>query len=277
MGKSRSASWIGGTVVVALLMLVATWFLGVSPKNAEVAEADEQRAQVESSNEMLEAEIVALKKQFANIDQYKAELAALDLQVPTTAERDQLTRQISAAAEAAGVVVSALSLDDAQELEYKAPAPAVTEAPEGEASGDASAEPTAEPTDPAAGEGQAAGAEEASTEKVQLPKGTFAFPVAVTVVGKYADVMTFAASLQSMQRVVLVSNVAAVSQKERQETEGIPALERGDLEVAFGGYAYVLPRTTSLPETTPEDAEAPLAPLPVPGGGANGFAPAVGS
>ncbi len=70
-----------GALLVALV-LIAGWFLGVSPLLAKAAEAGAARAEVLMQNEMLAAKVAEMKKQFEEIEVYEEQLEALHTFIP---------------------------------------------------------------------------------------------------------------------------------------------------------------------------------------------------
>ena len=97
--KSQAASWIAGTVIVSLLLAVATWFLVISPKQDDIDAIKLETTNVNSQNELTEMRIAVLQKQFERLDEYKAELAAIQVQIPTTAQLAEYTKEAAAIAE----------------------------------------------------------------------------------------------------------------------------------------------------------------------------------
>src|SRR5665647_67138 len=109
MGGAKRSTWVGGAVFVALIMLVATYFLAVSPA---LATASETRAEVEATNQSnvaLQSKIDQLAADFAKIGDYKAELAAIRVQIPTTADLSGYLRQLDSIAVAHSVTLTAVN------------------------------------------------------------------------------------------------------------------------------------------------------------------------
>ncbi|WP_432571067.1 type 4a pilus biogenesis protein PilO [Kineococcus sp. SYSU DK005] len=107
--RTKNTAWIAGTGVLALLVLVATYFLAVAPKRAEAADLATQTAGVRQSNDRLAAETEQLRAQFATLDQRRAELAAIRATLPDSAQVPALLRQFSGYATAAGVSLDSVA------------------------------------------------------------------------------------------------------------------------------------------------------------------------
>src|SRR5665647_580086 len=98
MRSTRSAGWIGGTVVLILLIFVATWFLVAGPRFEAASTTLADAADVRARNVVLETQNAKLREDFAKLDDYKAELATLQTQIPTDAQlvdRAEVVRELS--------------------------------------------------------------------------------------------------------------------------------------------------------------------------------------
>ena len=105
MTKSKAGGWIAGTVAIGLIMAIAAWFLAISPTMATAAETRAAAESQRDQNQIAKTKLVALKKQFENIDALKAELAGLQLQIPTTEDLANYRRQLDAVALAHTVTI----------------------------------------------------------------------------------------------------------------------------------------------------------------------------
>ncbi|WP_449385191.1 type 4a pilus biogenesis protein PilO [Cellulomonas soli] len=256
MGGAKKTTWIGGTVVVGLLIVVAAWFLAISPA---LTSADEVRAQAEQArqqNELLELKLVQLKADFEKLPEYKAELAGLQTQIPSDAAMAEYFRQVDQIATAHSVTVTALTPSTPTAVTLAAStAPAPTETTEPTETGDGSTDATgtATSTDTAG----AAGA---------VPTGFVAIPLSLTVLGTYDDTVAFLNDLQNATpRLFLVSGLTGTSQKEAEASGGKPATGPGDQELVVTGYVYVLPDALGMAATPDADAAPPALPGAVAG------------
>lgn len=109
MNASKNTGWIAGTGVVALLMLVATYFVLVAPQRQQAAEVRDQAAAVAQSNRTLEQETAQLKAQFATLDAQRERLAQVRATLPSAADTPALLRQLSSYAASSGVTLTGVT------------------------------------------------------------------------------------------------------------------------------------------------------------------------
>jgi len=105
--------WVLGSVVIIIVLLAATWFLGVSPQLATAALSTSDKITVDAQNAAAAATVASLKEQFENIDSLKAELAEARAVMPADKSQGPLISDISSYAKSAGVKVSSLAFQDA--------------------------------------------------------------------------------------------------------------------------------------------------------------------
>lgn len=222
MKRSPMSTWVGGTVVLALLLLVAAWFLLISPVVTAAGETRQEAADLRATNEQTRLQVEVLKQQFETLDESKATLAELRLQVPTTAEISAYLRQVDAQATAHEVTLTSLTPSTPEVFSPAAAAGTSSSADEASSGTDASSATT--------------------TTTTTAPAGMVDIPVSMTVVGSYTNVMAWVQSIQQeTDRVLLVTTVTGTGQDDAQAGGGRPATSVGDLEVTVAGYLYVLP------------------------------------
>ncbi|WP_328295897.1 type 4a pilus biogenesis protein PilO [Kineococcus sp. NBC_00420] len=179
MTSSKNTAWIAGTGVLAVLILVASYFLLIAPKRAEAADTVAQAAGVEQGNETLAAETERLKAQFATLDDQRAQLAEIQAELPAESEVPALIRQFSVYAAGAGVSVKTI-------------APGTLTA--------------------YAGDGTTATTTTGTTAS-GTNGGISVMPISVTVEGSFAGTELFVKNLQAdMHRYILVDGVALVDE-----------------------------------------------------------------
>ena len=246
--NTKAGSWIGGTVIIAVLASIAAWFLVLSPRLESIESIKSETVAVNDQNDILEIKIASLKVEFAKLDEYKAEIAALQVEIPTAAALADYTRQFAAIAEANAVVVTTWA--PGAPFSFMPAVSADAPVPDADAA-----------TDPAAGAAPAA----------QIP-GFVAMPFSLTVVGTYSNTQAFLSQLQTgTERLFLVTALSGNSQVQADAAGGRPATEPGDIELTVTGYTYVLEDSIAGPEAPIEPT-----PLPVSGGGANPLVPVAG-
>jgi len=241
--SGKAASWTAATVVFALILMVGSWFLLISPKLDEAAEVEASTEDVQSRNDLLVIQNARLAADFARLDEYRASIAAIRVKLPAAAELSELTRTLDELAEDHELTIVALApstpvfVPSTADTESGA-APAPTddlgeESSEGDES-DGSTPPPAAEVDPLL-----------PSRLPSLPtvsvSGLVAVPVSATLVGTLEDVEGLLADLQtSIDRTFLVTSLNFVRQDENEEAAGRPATELGDVEVVLSGYVYVL-------------------------------------
>lgn len=185
--------WVALTVVGALAILAAGWFLLVSPQRAEAADLQEQTETQTSANGALVQRIEVLKAQAQELPAQQAKLAAVAAKIPNDPALPTLIRALTAAADASGI-----------ELVSIAPSPPVIDAPVAVA-----VDPAAAPTDGTAAPTDTAAPATAAPVTAAAPAataGTLArIPVALTVVGGYYEAERYLDALESLSRAFRVS------------------------------------------------------------------------
>lgn len=262
MGPKKS-TWIVGAAFLAAAILAGGWFVAISP-TLDTAQATHAEAEsVAGHNDMLRLQLSTLKKQYENLDEYKADLAGLAVQIPSEAAISDYLRDVAALAESSGAaIVGVTSGTPLDVVPMAAEVAAVTPpvATDGSAAQVPATEaPATESTSPPVT------AVPAQTGVEPIP-GFVAVPIDVVALGTVPDVVAFLDALQSgPQRLFLVTALDGRGQDEAEASGGRPATARGDLELRITGYVYVLEDTSAA--ATPDGADAsPTPSLPVPDG-----------
>ena len=181
------------TVLAAVVILAAGWFLLVSPKKGEAAELQAQAAQQTTANSVLETELQVLRIQAKELPKKQAELARVAAKIPDNPSLPALIRALTAASTSAGV-----------EFVSVTPSPPAALAAPTAVAPVAQAEPAAAtatgPTPPAVVAPKTAG----TAGELAL------IPVAINVVGDYFEIEQFLANLENLPRALKVSNLTLV-------------------------------------------------------------------
>ena len=249
MSRSRTAPWVAGAVVVAVFIMVAGWFLAISPRMVSTADTRDRTAAQQARINQLDVQLAGLKRDFANIEEFRTELADLRVQIPNAVELSELTRQLADLAQQSQVFV--VALNPSTPLQVVPVTPVVTT-----------------PVAPADAAGTAAAAP-------VVMEGFYAVPFEVIVLGGYTQTTDFIARLQTQNpRLLVVTGLMFSALGEAGAQAGRPAVAAGDLETSIKAYAYVLldAAGTVTGEVSP-DATAPDV-LPTPAVPRNPFAPA---
>ncbi|GAB3675069.1 type 4a pilus biogenesis protein PilO [Angustibacter aerolatus] len=100
---TSTRTWSLGAAVLALLLVVAAWFLLISPQRSQAAELRSQTAQQRDHNQSIELKTAQLKAQYASLSDREKDLAVIRRQLPDSAALPSLIRDLSVQAGVAGV------------------------------------------------------------------------------------------------------------------------------------------------------------------------------
>jgi hypothetical protein len=253
-------------VVLSLAIVVLGWVLGAAPQLDAASLARADRAVVETQNDGHRSRLVQLKDQFARIDETRAELAALRLQVPTGNELPDFVDEVTAIAVAHSVEVmqytaeeslSPLELQAAIAPAPVAPDPAVPESAASSATAPAASSATA----PADGTGTPAVPADtptaaASTTATELtPQNLFAIPVSLSLRGTDANVRAMLADLQGAPRLFFVTSATIAA----EPVDGGPDASADASLSEVRGYVYVVPLSVPTQTSPPATVDVPAA------------------
>ncbi len=235
MLATKTARWTALAVLTCLAVVAATWFVLVSPRRAQADEIRQQSEAQAASNDALELQVAQLKAQFAKLPEKKAELAAIQAQMPVSAAMPELLRSLDEMAAATGVVLKEVTPAAAAELPSEQPAPATGS--DGAPSGEASTE-TGSAADPATASDPQAAVVAGGLRVVEIP-------ITVTVSGDYFETVAFLKTVQTeITRVFLVTSLK-VTTPQTADTGGTVSL-------TIGGKVFALPDTPT--DDTPSAA-----------------------
>ena len=102
LGNSKRM-WLGGGAVLAVVILLAGWFLVVAPQFSTASANRDQMAAAQSQNQVLQQRNDDLKAKNGDKGALQASLVAALAQLPSDGGLPAFTRQLSAQAKAAGV------------------------------------------------------------------------------------------------------------------------------------------------------------------------------
>lgn len=217
--------WLAGTVIVVIAVIALGWVLGIQPRLTEAAVALVETQRVDALNEVEQAKLLALKKEFEEIDEIRGQVEELELSIPTKAELAAFIRQVNDLAALNGVTVINITTADA----------AAYVLPEGATVLDAEGQPVPAPIAPA---------------------NLVLVPMNIKVEGPYASVLSFIKGLQAGNRLYMVNDVAVAKIDSAPDPENEDAvvveLFGGELE----GQVYVLVDPSVAAEETAEEEAA---------------------
>ena len=181
------------TVLGALVILAAGWFLLISPKKGEATDLQAQAAAQVSANSVLETQLQVLRAQAKELPKKQAELARVAAKIPDNPSLPTLIRAITAASTSAGVEFVSVTPGPPAALVAVVPV-----APGAPAAGT--------PADPAAA--AAAPPAPGPAAPAASPAGELAaIPLTLNVVGDYFEIEQFLANLENLPRALRVSNL----------------------------------------------------------------------
>ena len=222
---TRTRQWTVGTALLVVLMLVAGWFLLISPKRSEAADLQTQTTAQMAQNASLQNQIAVLQSQAKNLPAQQAELAAIRQHLPDNPALPGLVRSLTDAAAKSGVTLASL----APSTPAAAPAPKTT-APSGTSA-----------TAPATGTGQSAAAAAAAAAGATLQM----VPIVVTVTGSYYDTEQFLNKVEGLTRSFLVTGFSVAP----AQTQASSGTSTGDLTMAIQGRVFYTPAAAAAPTT----------------------------
>ena len=88
---------------LALLLVIAAWFLLIAPERSNAADLRDQVSAQEASNEQIALKTKQLEAQFASLPARQAQLAEIKQQMPDNPALPSLIRDLSSNATSAGV------------------------------------------------------------------------------------------------------------------------------------------------------------------------------
>lgn len=235
MARSKASPWIVGTVLLCVGILALAWFVLISPQLAQASTVRDDAEQTRAHNVIQQKRVDTLKRQFAELDVYKAELAEIGSRIPSGAELPDLLRTFEAQAEVAGVTVVSTAAGVPEEF-FAAAEDAVS--PPVQPGPDAGDEEATEETNAADGVATPTPVTGSTGDGVS---GMVAVPVQVTVLGGYDAVTDFVRRVQGeIPRLYVVTTFEITGQEEQEASNGRPATQEGDAEMIINGYVYVL-------------------------------------
>ncbi len=246
--RNPRQNWIVGTVILSLLLCVAAWFVVITPKLDSASELRAQADGLKRDNAVLQTKVKKLADQFTRIEQFRAELAALQVQIPVDGSVPSIVQDLDSMAEAAEVSISAINVNDGQEVvaasgEKKKELDSIDAAVRGngDAKGDdekkeGTSSDADKATDEKAADEKAAATKAAAKEPQSL---LVSFPTSITFTGSFDEARTFLAGLQQgLPRFFLVSGIEATSLAEGESESG-EKVEDGDVEFIVSGAFFL--------------------------------------
>jgi Tfp pilus assembly protein PilO len=227
---TRARQWSVLTAVACLAVMAAGWFILVKPQRTHASSLRDQATQVTQTNETLQAQIAHLRQQAKDLPAQQRKLAAIARKVPDSPSLPSLIRQLSAAADGAGVNLIALApgqpaLVVASGATTTAVKPGATAA-------------TTSPSTSAPAPAPAASATLAS------------IPLQIQVQGSYFNLEQFFAAVEGLQRAMMVTQFNAAPAASGAATAGTNAVAPGTLNATLSATVFMSPNATVAGATT---------------------------
>jgi Tfp pilus assembly protein PilO len=243
--------WIIGGAIGLVLLLVAGWFLLISPKQSEAADLRDQTVNQLAANDQTRLRIARLRAQAAELPAQRALLASIQRQLPNTPALPTLIRDLTAAARAGNVRLVSLAPATPVAMQLMEPTP---QAPSGETGDTGAGAATGEPD---TGTGDTATPTPAPTAAAPTD-ALFRIEVAMTVEGSYFDVQRFISRTEVLDRTMLVTGFT-LTPGGQGDTAATAVRRSPDLTAVLTGQVFVSPTlgvvnpgtvTPSAPPTT---------------------------
>lgn len=199
MRSSSASKWFIGAALASVLVLVAGWFLLVSPQRTTAEELNAEADAKIAANAVTAQQIEELKAEYKNLPALEQQLAAVRARIPNTPNMPSVIRNLSKNASTAGVKLAAFTPTEPQPLT------------------------------------QLIG--EAETYELQDPGQVNAYAVTLNVTGRFANVRLFLSSLENMQRSFLVTGVNITRADDAEAAPGtLVAVVTGRVFTANPGF-----------------------------------------
>jgi Tfp pilus assembly protein PilO len=215
MNKTRQ--WAMLTAVACLAVLVAGWFVVVKPQRSHASDLRTQAAGLQSTNDQIRAKVAQLRAEQKDLPAEQKTLAQIATKIPDNPALPTLIRQLSSAADGAGVNLVSL----------------------------APGQPTL--SSAAAGAGATTAAASSSTS----PLATIS--VAINAQGSYFNLEQFFSALESLNRAMLVGSFTMAPGQSATAATSTSAAPPDTLNAQITATVFMSPQTApaaAAPATT---------------------------
>lgn len=193
--------WVWGSTLTSVVIFAIGWMIGIQPQLTKISVANQNREVVIAQNLRDEVLLAKLKADYQNIEVMRSDLLRLRTSVPMQAEISTFVTELNSLANIHEVTVKSITVNDAK--------------PYTPNTGGSSPESTGAVTDP------------------RISSNNFiVVPVQFSVAGNYSRVLQFVRSVQTGQRLFLISNFGSTGSTKSEAS--------GKVDSTVGGYMYVL-------------------------------------
>ncbi|TFD05865.1 MULTISPECIES: type 4a pilus biogenesis protein PilO [unclassified Cryobacterium] len=180
--------WLVGAMLVIVLVMLAGYTLGISPKLDELSEARTTRSAALAQNEVYDLQLAALQRQFDGLETVQDELAVLREAIPGGAALPTLIGQLDGIAGRTSVTLTEFSSADAMPYLPVVALPDTASGVDPTTAADASAAPSA------------------ASSPLVTAENFVAVPITIAVTGNFDAVLEFLDGLQNGQRLMTVTS-----------------------------------------------------------------------
>lgn len=235
---SKARQWSVLTAVACLAVMAAGWFVLVKPQRATASNLRDETSQVQQANQALQAQIAHLRALAKDLPTQQRKLASIATKVPDSPALPALIRQLSAAADGAGVNLISLSPGQPALVQAKPTGATTSGAPA--ATGATGATGTTGTAATSTGTAASTATGTAATG-VQLA----AIPLQIQVQGSYFNLEQFFAAVEGLQRAMLVTQFSAAPVASAAATTTGVAVAPGTLSATLSATVFMSPSATT--------------------------------
>ena len=214
MKQGRSSAM--GALALIILIIGGGWFLKIAPQLNLISGIQKDQANVLATNVRSQLLLTKLKTDYQNIGNLKNELALLGRSVPANASISAFISELNSVANMHGATIKSILVSDAKPYSVN----------------------TRVPTD--------SGIKEPPPlmDDPKITSSNFVIiPIQITASGKYADILDFINSIQTGERLFLISSLTSagtMGNKIATTSSQSSALKSGKVDASIGGFIYVL-------------------------------------
>lgn len=182
--------WILMTAIVSVLVVVAGWFLVISPARAQASQLREQADTQATANQQLQISIAQLRREAQELQAQQKRLKEMEGRIPEKVQLSAVVRQIATTVRGTGAQVTSFTPTQPQPLTTKTPASA----------------PSASEAQPDTPDGAATSTTSGQTRQAAASATTlFMVPLSLTVQGNFGQLQKILKGFEAYQRVFLVT------------------------------------------------------------------------
>jgi len=238
---TQTRKWTLATTVLAVLVLVAGWFLLIAPEHSKAAEVRSQTAEQQSTNSTLQTKLQMLKSQAEGLPAQQRALSRLTAALPSDPRLPDLVRTLTSRAGTAGVDLVQISPGQPEDV-VDATSSATTSGTTGTTGSDTTG---GQSTDTSAAAGSV--------------NGLKAVPLTLAVSGDYAQLVRFVNLLEGLNRPLLVTGFTLGPNDDQSgeatttSTGATDSVGKGLEKITITARTFMIDKTAAAASTTGAD------------------------